>query len=429
LNISPDVSRTIEFAFCNNQHPALFMRRLYKIHCVDVGVNSLWLIHPFLGHNLTEFSIDMVDGISEDGSLASMMVVDALRYRCPLLEQLTILGAGNSWFINSEWFATLSLLVCSLQHLQRVHFCDNTDLDPQSFVHLASLPDLQSLATSICKRHVDQIFSAALFSHPFPAVCDISIMVDSLLSAIDFLQTWISRRPVRTIHIHVFVRPMAPLIRNFFKALVEHCLFTSITEINICNLGSYPFAEDPQHSSLNPLDIKLLLVFTNLEVLKINTTISTAELDYALLVDIASAWPHLCVLEIHYSKHNVRHSPKVMINGLAALSKCRALSQLGIAFDSNLPLHPFTGEPQDNLKFMTFVKLSLTSPTNIFAFFSQTFLNVLLIKTFNDHEIDLDEAERQTALWNETKQLFWAPCGDSRNNQIASEKTSPRINN
>jgi len=368
----------------------------------------------------------MVDGISEDGFLASMTVLDALRYRCPLLEQLTILG--DSWFINPEWFAALSLLVCSLQHLQRVHFCDNTDLDPQSFVHLASLHDLQSLATSICKRHVDQISSAALFPHPFPALCDISITFDSLLSGIDFLQTWISRRPVRTIHIRVFVRPTAPLIRDFFEALVEHCLFASVTEIDICNSGGYPFAEDPQHSSLNPLDIKLLLVFTNLEVLKINTTISTNELDDALLEDIASAWPHLRVLEIHCSKHNVRHSPKVTTNGLAALSKCRALSQLGIAFDSDLPLHPFTGEPQDNLKSMTFVKSSLASPANIFAFFSQTFPNVLLIKTFNDHEIDSDEAERRTALWNETKQLFWTPRVDSRDDQIASEKTSPCIN-
>jgi hypothetical protein len=204
---------------------------------------------------------------------------------------------------------------------------------------------------------------------------------------------------------------------------VDCCLSTSVSQIDIHHSDPFTDYLAYQYGPLDPLGIKLLYVFTNLEVLKINTASSANELDDTILEEIASTWPRLRVLQICYSRHTRRHSPRITINGLAALTKCRVLADLSLPFDSRPRLHPFTGVSQDSLVSVTFAKSSLNRPARIVRFFSQTFPNVSSISAYDPVECSLYQVKVRDRHWDETKDLFRTLRGEAGGRQSVTSKS------
>ncbi|KIM77745.1 hypothetical protein PILCRDRAFT_11829 [Piloderma croceum F 1598] len=182
------------------------MRRLRTIHCATFDNESyLWIVHPFIGPNLTAFSmhIEQQWDMGEVASLASLTIFkDILRFRSPLLERLTITIPSRIW-AKPFFSSLLSMLVCSLQHLRHLHCGDGLELDLPSLVHLASLPDLQILRLPI-HQSLDQIFSLTPVPPPFLKHFEIGISVYSLEVAIKFILAWkFKTTTITTICVHI----------------------------------------------------------------------------------------------------------------------------------------------------------------------------------------------------------------------------------
>jgi hypothetical protein len=345
----------------------------------------------------------------DKASLASLTILDILRFRSPLLEGLTITMSNRVSDSESHLSSALSTLVCSLQHLQHLHCGDNLELDLPSLVHLASLPDLQILRLPINQRRIDQISSLAPVPPPFPKLFEIGISVHSLEVAIKFIPAWKFKTTITTIRVHVDSFPSATSFHGFFDAIVESSTTKSVTQIDIHCTDMDGDEETPEHG-LDALTIKSLFVLTKLEVLKLTAVCSTHELDDIFLEEVAAAWPHLRVLHICWSRETTNHSPKITLNGLAALLKCHALTDLSIAFDSHAPLHPLSTLPKGNLQSMTFAQSSLQSPSRVVLFFTGVFPNLSLIDAYNDCGYDEKQTKWQDGRWEQTKEMFRDVC-------------------
>lgn len=420
-DLCPDVSWLIDLSLRNGQHPGPFMRRLRTIHCIEADTDYLWIVHPFIGPSLTVFSMKAFQEYdSTDLSFASLKLLDVLRIRSPFLQELTITMPGpQSLDEDPRLTAALSRLVCSLKHLRHLHY-DNVNVDLPSLVHLSSLPDLRILGVGIDQRRVEQMSLLASSPPPFPKVSEIAISVNSLAIAVNFVRAWRFKAPTKIVRVCVDSFPSAISFRAFFEALVECDLSKSLCEIDIRHPEDQNI-DEPEQNGLHGLAIKTLLVLTNLEVLKINAACSAHELDDNLLEEIAAAWPRLRFLQISWSLQTKCHSPKITLNGLAALAKCRALTDLSIAFNSRSPLHrPLNTLPQRNLQSMTFAKSSLKYRAKVIQFFAEVFPNLSSIDAYNDCGCDPEHIRRQDRRWDQMKELFRTFAGRDSGVVLAS---------
>jgi len=88
-NICSHVPRLVDLSLHKSQYPEPFMRRLRTIHCTTSDDSYLLIVHPFLGPNLTIFSMQDRKMDAAQASLVILTILVILRFRSPLLE-LTI---------------------------------------------------------------------------------------------------------------------------------------------------------------------------------------------------------------------------------------------------------------------------------------------------------------------------------------------------
>ena len=234
-------------------------------------------------------------------SLACLTIIDALRTHCPSLEDLTILSCGDEPIVDLN--PPISLLVCSLQHLRHLNI-GYFKLTPQAFLHLASLPHLRTLRMAISGEILAYIDWPTMQDPVFSALDHIAIQVMSMQNAVDFVHLLKPGLLLQAIGVSVIdTPPTDPLLRQLFLKLIDRCIPSILTEVGIFQCNSGLEIDGDMDYYLNRLTIEPLFRFPNLEVVKISTSLSMAEVDDTLLKDIAGAWPRLRIFHIAFSPY------------------------------------------------------------------------------------------------------------------------------
>lgn len=400
-----NVCPIIECAIRNHEIPSPILKNLRGLHCTEFEENSLWVVHSFLGHRLTEFSLLAMASNTTyhpgHSTLACRTIIDALRIRCPSLEHLTILSHGHERILDLN--SAISLLVSSLQclrHLDTGYF----KLTPQNFIHLASLPHLRTLRMIISDEMLVHTDWLTLCHRPFSPLDHMAIEVESMQIAVDFVNLLKAVASLRIIYISVVNAPTVHWLRQLFLKLVDRCMPSAPTEIDILHCDAeLEIDGGPDDYCLERFTIEPLFSFVNLEIVKINTAFSLTEVNDTLLKDMAVAWPKLRVFHIALTKH--MGIPKVTLDGLAFLADCRDLADLSVPFDSGPCAHAFKGLPQNSLYSMVLANSSLADPHKLVCFLSEVFPSLSKIECYEDPSRG-DQPDDISQNWQQTKDLF-----------------------
>lgn len=366
---------------------------------------SLWEIRHFLGDKITRLSITLSS--SRNSGPENAAALDMIRSRCQQLEFFAIRASSRSENFKSR----LSDTFHSLGRLCEVALF--AILTPETFAYLAALPTLQILHCNILDQSNLSSLLSSLPERPFKALQRLRLSsVPTLQVATDLINatTYVS---IRAIEVGVLTPPSAPQLRNFFSAVVEHCIPSNMVGIEVSNditkIPQLMRTVEPEHF-LDRETIEPLFQLRNLNKLWIETWISTQKVTDALLRELVVAMPALVSLLLA-ARLGGRWPSQVTAKGLFGLAKNARLRMLGIvldmsAFDARTMRRP--GEGIMNLALEKFVMgQTLIGNTRAFAaFISDIFPNLNHIVGWTSHNNDDQNEVEKFQTWQEFVDLY-----------------------
>ncbi|KAJ6578521.1 hypothetical protein B0H19DRAFT_1230183 [Mycena capillaripes] len=350
-------------------------------------------LHLFLSPTIEDFQLGAVRNISH------LSILSNLALKCPSLTKFAL----HTLELDCETVVSIvSKCVCTLMHIEVL---DVRELDQAALVHLAQLPNVKSLkitAPSQSYHPSPTVFISA--SGTFPFLENLAFVSAPLSYATTILEL-ASNCPLVSLEMSgVSYRLTATDARKFYAALAKHSSHTSLRSITIPgDPNGYYEPDTPIPPSTTHVyavggdTLRPLFSFAHLVNVSLAHPVGF-DLDDAVIVDMARAWPSIQSLELIASP--ARHMPsRVTLEGLYAFAKyCPRLRSLCITFDATVV--PDTKEngnvrvAQQALESLD-VRLSIvTDPSPVGKFLAAIFPGLEAIKIpYLDLVEDLDQED------------------------------------
>jgi hypothetical protein len=395
--LDPSSFRIIELS----RRPLPLLPNLRHLDTFASADHPLWNMSPLLGHKLKHF--DLVLFGSAKSLLLNISVLASLLVHTPFLEYLQVSNLNGI----QQFSSVLSGTICSLQHL-RVLKLGYTSLTLECINHLSTLSNLADLEIMIARDTVVQAGSATIRATSFPALRVLIIWTELWVTADAFFEAHLQPSSLEMVTFWVDEAPMNKHFHQLFTTMRKCCSLRSLTDITLSPQEDVPDDDVLPDHVLDPNTLHILFAFANLEVLSITTLISFANVDNALIKDMASAWPSLKTLDIQYFGTS-SHTTNVTLHGLLPLASCSSLKQLSINLDATIHnefphLRPGRGVSNTSLLYLAVGQSPITDPYAVASFLSDVFAKLAIIST------GLEECAPEFGVvdeyWDQAKDLF-----------------------
>jgi len=260
----------------------------------------------------------------------------------------------------------------------------------------------------IARDTVVQAGSATIRATSFPALRVLIIWTELWVTADAFFEAYLQPSSLEMVTFLVDEAPMNKHFHQLFTTMRKRCSLRSLTDITLSPQEDVPHDDVLPDHVLDPNTLHILFAFANLEVLSITTLISFANVDNALIKDMASAWPSLKTLEIQYFGAS-SHTTNVTLRGLLPLASCSSLKQLSITLDATIHnefphLRPGRGVSNASLLYLAVGQSPITDPYAVASFLSDVFPKLAIISTGpEDYTPEFGVVDE---YWGQAKDLF-----------------------
>ncbi|KAJ7157450.1 hypothetical protein C8R46DRAFT_1355758 [Mycena filopes] len=259
-------------------------------------------------------------------------------------------------------------------------------LDRAAFCHIAQLPNLRFLWLMSSTSPIP--FGPILSGSPaFLALQELKF--ETIQNAPALLASFVkcSPRALTVVGRSFQIPPTQSVSKEFYTALAKHCTHSSLQDLELQGGHYHPTLNAGQLDvySVGGGTLEPLLVFRNLVVLRLSHA-AGFDLDNAMVGKMASAWPHIEILDLTWDPSCYRTS-RVTLEGISAFAThCSKLEELTIAFDAT-SVPEVNGTAHQSLKELSVGHSSICVPRVVAEFLHAVFPGLQILRTVYD-EVD-----------------------------------------
>ncbi|KAJ7695387.1 hypothetical protein B0H17DRAFT_1131440 [Mycena rosella] len=266
------------------------------------------------------------------------------------------------------------------------------DIDENSAVHLAQLPNLQRLRLGDVQ---DAMLSASPFegmpSDGFPSLISLVVTSQKVTLATNLLRA-MSNAPVENININHTLTPTTDEWAEFYQALAEHCRPDSLESVKITQ--EWPDISHTTPAPIEPLILRRLLSFPNVAAV-ILCSADGFDIDDDTLILMAASWPQLEILVLTTSDLIAPFPPRATLDSLAHfVAHCPQIYHLEYRIDARIPPR-LVQKPHNRVWNETVYALHLldspvANPERVASFLMDLFVNLEMLCISSPFNVEED---------------------------------------
>jgi hypothetical protein len=335
--------------------------------------------------------------------LAELSLVRSIPVICPHIADL-IIYYGPKHGVKRDPHHLIGDTIWDVVHCyQLTKIRCNLPVSRRGLVHLASMPALQIMALDVSDL-IDDSISLSLPQDAFPVLRSLKLTGKPATAFLNALPSC-KLDDIEIEFAHTVNE--VPLMTKFFQVLHERCSHQSLTRIEIDFGASFV--------PTRLLDIEsdmlwLLLSFTNLQAMIIRSY-HLFKVDNDFVEAAATAWPHLCILQLGRGGWGWGESTNVTLAGLIPLARyCPDLTRLSIVVDATVVDHSVDILVSNTkLNFLNLGDSVIDDPASVAACLSKIFPHLTSISSWDVPVMGQTATEVQkkyNGRWDEVARLL-----------------------
>ncbi|KAF9001514.1 hypothetical protein BDQ17DRAFT_1542759 [Cyathus striatus] len=389
---------------------------------------NLPFIYMLMGPRLS-----YVDFSFRSDSIVPASLFPTLYDLCPSLKHVSfsfVTLGSNFKDDEKDTIQLISNSVSNMQNWQNLEVLCVPSLTSDALLRLSRLPTLRQL--DLLRWRFGAV-SPRVRTGGFPALNNVTIGTINALDCIPLLEMMDSS-PIMKISLTFLKIQDAESYKRLFTAISEHCRHDTLKSF-YSNDGhaerdtpSLPVGEP-----LNYESIKRLLVFRNLERLKMEVTRGFYLSDPLATKEMATSWTKIKLLTFYLPLmyRSQKQSTISLLDLLPFAEHCPNLVSLGLFFDASDPPSIDDQKPGNGVSQTALTDLYVgDSPAGfhifISAFLSSCFPSLEAIETADSREVLSSDSEREdeemgvnAQMWKSADELLWVFTGVRRQERLA----------